>query len=527
MRIHAIELFEFTTHKDCPPIELPDGVTAVVGGNGKGKSSIIEAVAFAAFGKTLRGATMTNADAEIRGPGLVIRRQRKGNKQTLVATVSGVAITGDTPSKIQEQLDACLTSFDVWRRTCVFSSADAAHFSSSTDAERKRFLEAALNVVKFDELLAAAKNELVIAEREFALAAAETSRISALIENQKVLMSGLTKQLETLPEPPDTATLEALQREISDLEAAQTVYSVEYVNMRDAMAAAQAYGKSLQQQISAIRLPDVDCHACKRPFTDDAARSYARAKAEGELTNLKSELNKARNTYASLQLDFNELEKSSYAKRLAAAREQYAVLSAAAQSTALRESMLKSTAEALSEIERLHTEQEASAAALKEADTAVALATQVVTTFSLRGARVLYMQSALDQLQAYTNTYLTALGDVRITIKGQTEKKTGGMSDTISIVCDGPCGKSYDELSGGQRRRVDIALLLALSEMSPAAKGATLFFDEVFDALDFQGQEAAAGLLRAMSEKQKIVVVTHNKDLLKYLSPSLLIDLGD
>ena len=53
--ITSVKLHNFLSHKDTE-LSFDNGVTVFIGENGAGKSSIIEAITFALFGKTRRGA---------------------------------------------------------------------------------------------------------------------------------------------------------------------------------------------------------------------------------------------------------------------------------------------------------------------------------------------------------------------------------------------------------------------------------------------------------------------------------------
>jgi DNA repair exonuclease SbcCD ATPase subunit len=140
----------------------------------------------------------------------------------------------------------------------------------------------------------------------------------------------------------------------------------------------------------------------------------------------------------------------------------------------------------------------------------------VKTMLGTRGARVIYMEAALATLEHNTNVFLDKLGSpLRVAIKGQREKATGGFSDTIDIKISGPAGvgDEYAALSGGQRRRVDVALLLGLGAIVGNNAESTLFFDEVFDALDADGVTAVCNLVQELAQTRPVVVITHSNML--------------
>ena len=91
------------------------------------------------------------------------------------------------------------------------------------------------------------------------------------------------------------------------------------------------------------------------------------------------------------------------------------------------------------------------------------------------------------------------------------------MADAISLDVEGAGGGyGYRAASGGERRRLDIALLLALSDVAgvvaDAAPG-TLWVDEAFDSLDSRGVAVVVEALTALAESRCVVVITHSEEL--------------
>ena len=83
-------------------------------------------------------------------------------------------------------------------------------------------------------------------------------------------------------------------------------------------------------------------------------------------------------------------------------------------------------------------------------------------------------------------------------------------------------GHGYKASSGGERKRIDIAVMLALGDIARrlrGEKGSTLFFDEAFDALDEQGLAAVVGVLRELAQDRAVVVISHNPLLIDHLRP--------
>jgi DNA repair exonuclease SbcCD ATPase subunit len=168
------------------------------------------------------------------------------------------------------------------------------------------------------------------------------------------------------------------------------------------------------------------------------------------------------------------------------------------------------------------------AAALDDAEDGLADAVReqreaeaVAQVLGLKGARSHALVAALHGINKCASSWLARLGapGARITLTPFTNLKSGAVRETLALSVGG-LGKAssseYRMLSGGERRRVDAALLLALAQVSAAAHGVepgTVFFDEVFDALDSEGCEGISGALEDLATDRCVVVITHSDDL--------------
>jgi DNA repair exonuclease SbcCD ATPase subunit len=175
MHVRELTLKQFTKHESTQ-LKFPEhGVVLVTGPNGSGKSSIVEGVSYAGWGETLRGTLPgDNCTAGLTTQDLLISRAR-GKTRTALSWREGLHEAEEFPTttKAQTALEGHIGGWEVWRRTHVFSSTDAAHFTLATDKERKLFLESMLGLGRFDEALKKCRTALQTAERD--VGAAQTA----------------------------------------------------------------------------------------------------------------------------------------------------------------------------------------------------------------------------------------------------------------------------------------------------------------------------------------------------------------
>jgi DNA repair exonuclease SbcCD ATPase subunit len=110
------------------------------------------------------------------------------------------------------------------------------------------------------------------------------------------------------------------------------------------------------------------------------------------------------------------------------------------------------------------------------------------------------------------------LPGVTVAIDAETMLKSGAVVEKIGVIIRGLThDDGYAGCCGGERRRIDLALLLALAEIASSRSDGTLgtlFLDEVFDTLDADGIGAAIQCLETIADHRCVVVITHSDELL-------------
>jgi len=537
LHLRQLNLTNLATHSSTQ-VDLPEqGLVVIKGGNGSGKSTLLEAVATACWNESLRGEMPWREGepgaASITTDALRITRKRsKGGTSKLEwQPLEGDAVTYETSTKAQTALEAVIGSYDVWRRTCVLSSLDSAAFSLARDSDRKKLLEEFLGLTMFDVALDACRKDKKEANAKAAKAGADHKEVNLRLSFAQSQLSQAQKDRDSLLADTGGMDLDALKEEgkrlaklvessAKDASDAQARLS----NLNVTKATRKSSIASEEERLR--RLGKDSCPTCGQntKHTHDVMAKELdtlKAKLAVEMEQLDQEIQAAKDDLEDLQAEHKKLS-----EKLAQMREQYNL---AASQSKLRQAVTERCDTAAKEVEQLEAKLKdaANKAAIASQDAAIMEAVEQV--LGLRGVRAQVLDHALGALEQQANAWLSRMptdaGSLTLKLTGSTTQKSGNTVDAISLkVRD----RSYASCSGGERRRVDVALLLALRELAVAAHGrdGSLLCDEVFDALDSQGQADVSTALAEMAQDRLVMVVTHSPELAKALHPNMQISVS-
>lgn len=150
--------------------------------------------------------------------------------------------------------------------------------------------------------------------------------------------------------------------------------------------------------------------------------------------------------------------------------------------------------------------------------------------YSNQGIKSLILDDITPFLNRRVNKYLNKLaaGHIEVKFSTQTTLKSGETREKFSIEINNQDGGSeYIANSAGEKKRVDLAVNLALQDLVAARSNKSLniaIFDEIFDALDESGIESVIDLLQELSqEKSSIFVISHNPHLQSMFSNTITV----
>ncbi len=405
----------------------------------------------------------------------------------------------------------------------MLSSVDSAAFSLARDADRKRLLEEFLGLGMFDVALDACRKDKREAQAKAQKAEAARSEVNLQLSFAQSQLARAKGEWEALPDGAhDLAALKAegqdlaarVQKKTAEVQAARK----EREELSRQQAAINATIAAEKARIS--KLGKDTCVTCGQNVVD------MRCHLERELERLQRE---ATTKVASIEAQLSAIEDKIDVKEAAllllqedlnTLREKYKVAEYAAKQRA-------GLAQKVLDAQNSVAEWEAKAAGMKDtsAEAAQELAhlEAVEQVLGLRGVRAQVLEHSLAALEQQANAWLSRMptehGALSVSLAGTTTQKSGSVVEAISLKVR---GRPYASCSGGERRRVDVALLLALRELAVAAHGrdGSLLCDEVFDALDTQGQADVAAALAEMAQERMVLVVTHSPDLVRALRPT-------
>lgn len=545
MLIHKITVDNFMAPGHAE-LELPEaGITVLTGHNGAGKSRFIEAVAYAFFGETLR-----EEDPWINGVagevsvlsdiGDVSRRVTKGGAKTLFWNGQ----KADTSSRTKELIKAATPAYDFWRRTHVFSSDAAAHFSGATDGERKRIMEMLLGMEVFDRAQRLALDEVSAANASVQAAALEVSRAQGRVNVARAKEQALSGAYpafvpRSAPSAPecDPLLLQKIERAKQDLGLAKEKRTDAVRSSARALhtpaaeiAAQRRVVEDLERKLALARAGK--CSECEQDWHGEAVADLEQATGDAawKLTALEAEdlerkqsIERAGAEAAGVWRQLDEKIRQLESQLSAWDREAAAQQALASERRRWEEEehrRLDDWAQAKADYEvrqaRAHAETLGCTDELDELqDQLDALGTQVSelqtasAILGVKGLRGHVLGRALDGVEAVANYWLGQIAPGRaLTVRAE------GDAGKIVIGLHGYGGGKYKAASAGERRRVDAPLLLALAEVAGhGMTRGTLFLDEVFDALDRDGRALVCQALAEIGQTQSVVVVTHQEDL--------------
>ena len=533
MLVRKIKLSNFMSHTSSTLTFPETGITLVTGANGSGKSTIAEAVAVAAWGKSLRGSlpwvvgktSETYIEATTGSKKISISRRRSENEKVSLDW-QPASTTYATLTKSQIALSSRVGDFDTWRRCSVFSSQDASHFTLSSDSERKRLLENLLGLDEFDNALSVCRGDKKLLVSEISSLSKKVSDLSigvslkkeAIEDNKLTLTKIITVGTEIISED----TLGKIR---------QTIDAKNHISVRareDLENASTARVELLAVETNCItRLETArfsNCPTCEQPISKEYSKKITE-EVESGISKLRSSLNKNSTIYNKISIDIRNLEEETRGLEISLSAKA-ALFSEQSNKEGIKSHLEEIIAKTKQAVKDYTAEKDILGEQIDSLEKKLFILENTEIVLGTKGVRAHILRSALNALELTTNYWLSQISnsEISIEINPYTEKKSGGQNEAIALIVNGVAGGTgYKGCSGGQRRRIDVALLLGLAELAKASNqhsSGTVFFDEVFDSLDQEGIQAVSSVIDDIAKTRNVVVISHSEQLAEQLNAS-------
>lgn len=543
--------------------------------NGSGKSFVLECVPWATFDRCMRpdytGDDVVRHDSEhgtmveVNLVGLDAHWRRYRNhpvhKNKLMLWVDGKEVTAGTNPETQLLLER-LVGYDFSGYTAITAFGDVKSFFAANDTDRKRVLDSILRLDRFDaaQVVAVTKHKAAVArssELESAHAAAESKRAglfeaatevvldSTELLRMKVRLKKHAQDLGTITVPYEDArraqveaedahkTLQRDQAKVAQVASQARAKASLLKGQADGRvgACADQLAQAMQELVNVDSRIGEPCESCGQVVGPECL--------DGAVTALKKKV-------ADLKALLVDRTKEAAACVVPPAPPVAPVLSTAGIQEAQmavselrgKQNVFAQMAEALqTEIKNAEAaiaraaavqakiaEQEkvmaATTAELAEATEMTRVLAFWVEGFGKSGLKSFLLECELAEINATATKYAQRLlgAGARITLAATRKLKTKAVTReelSVSALIPG-CTKRYAGASKGQKRRLDLALLLALRDVASTRSGvliAQFFADEVFDGIDKAGCDTVSALLKDLSAQYPISLVTHTNAL--------------
>lgn len=560
------------------PLELAfeDGLNLITGynrddmtnKNGIGKSSICDGLFFALFNETIKDLKMSEIvndknkkncevtlDFSVINSGVTvdytITRRIKPSECTFI--VDGEDKTKSTIPKTNQEIARTIgISKDLFRQSIVMSIGKSTSFFEQTKAEKRKFIEGIFNLEVFSDMLSESragyneskrnKDDLQLKLKGEKVRLVNYQDNESLFETNKVtaiadLMTTIKLDLDKITKLTGTLIDEDTLGDKDSLIADSTLID-ERLTKVDALSLKVAVKISKLKDTIAGLTSDINsnstiCKSCNREFDDATARDALKAERTVTRDELKEEL-----------IKHNSNKKVISTKKITIngerdiIRSQIATIDSQIRSNTTTNSYISSIKDTCKDnktkIDKKKLEVSNFATLISDTE---ALITEVTgeynTTFkeykifeickfvlSEEGVKSVIIDKLKNLLNTKLNEYLDLL-DSSITC-------TFDEYFTETIYNKYGVEKSYDAFSGGESKRIDLAILLTFQDILRDQSGIDIrlgFYDEILDSsIDEVGRKRVLSILKDKSETTPIYIISHRGKMSDLIDKEIILE---
>ena len=516
MKLNKVEIYNFLSIKEAV-VNFDDygNLVRIIGknfdtkprsSNGAGKSTIIEAVMFALFGKTIRKTndkSLKNYHTKgkcrvvltVNGD-TVIERIKKA--PMLSVTVGDENCTQESIQATQKYLEQILNiNHNVFLASIVFGQQNTTNFLTATPEEKRAIIQNFLSVgdlFKNRSTIKSLKSKHLQEKKvNLTLLSDGTDKVDKLQKKLKKLRALKKVSKSYLSSEKYKFIFGKSLTEIQEQERAYHEKDLEYertMSFRDVLR-----DRIIQTHSMIKNLKDSNCEHCGK-------LSHANwDKVQGLEANIQEWSDEERGLVKKIKILGKEVD----ALQIPVTTEDFETI--------------EKFKEVDAEIKILSSQQKEEKKLIRKYGT---LSTKAQTqydlmrfwehAFSEAGLIKYVIRNILEYMNERCNSYLSTLTKGNFVIK---------FDDSLSEELYNNGVQCYfDSLSGGEKKRVSLAVMLGLNDLlllTGKDRSNIIFFDEVADSLDADGVKGLIELIHQLTKHKKLFLITHNEYLTSLL----------
>lgn len=561
-----IQLKNFRCHDEISLSLNGQGLVKIEGKNGSGKSSIFEGLMWVLFGENIKKDSIDSIikhgqDAafgrvifHINDKYYAIDRYRNDPEFNNAVHI----VTEEETLEFKNIADANkhienLINIDknLFQQTVYLTQYNAYSFADDTDSGKKKFLDSLFDLSIFKDVEQELKAEQKSFDTYIQLHQHGIEILEQKIETCKQRIIDLNSAADSINEQELNeekqakeeevktiqTTIDTLNEEVKELEKQLETYKEEIPKLTQAShkleqeLKAEASDREIEEKTKLLN--DKRCYVCYNIISDEQAKEFRnfikeqkeikehnqeileyKNKADQECIKLEREQTKATNQFQSKQTQITR-EK----QRLESAQDSLRRWNEyVSRQTSKKEKFEQEKHKQEERLVQLESKRKTEQSFAKESIHDGQILQVILEAFGKDGIRNDFFDKYTTVLQTEANLILQVLFSelgvpVKLELSTYSKKKSGELSRKFNCTFyRGTNEYDYKSFSGGERKRIDIAIVLAMqrvAEMMGRFQSNILIFDEVFDQLDSEGIDTVINYLRNY-EKNSIFMISHN-----------------
>lgn len=467
--------------------------------NGAGKSTVIEAIAYGLFGKTIRKSTEKNLhNLHTKGTckitlvvndNVVIERVKK--PPMLTVTVDGEKCTKDSIQETQKYLESFLnTNQSVFLASIVFGQGNSTNFLTATPDEKRTIIENFLNVselFKHRNSIKALKSLHNNNKKICSTLADEASlKLNKLIKRRDSLISMCKEANSFLSSDKAKFIQTHTISQIQEMERTSHDLKVQLASFESSLSDSKV---SLEKSKSRVdKLSEAKCEHCNKV----SSASYKIIQNEQKtILELQEHITYIKSRIKDIKKELEEkdipitLQDFELIEKVKGFESEIGIIN--------------------SDIEEQKSVCEARILEMNSSQKSYDLMRFWETAFSEQGLVKYVIRNILSFFNERSNYYLSFLTKGNFTIQ---------FDDSLQEAITNKGKPAYfDTLSGGEKKKISLAVMLALNDLlllTGKDRSNVVFFDEIADSLDEEGIRGLYELIQKITQSKRLFIISHN-----------------